>query len=164
MIEEVKKQHSAALIQLQSEHSGLQKRYDALQGEFDKQTEERNQAWSESHEAVVAKAEHETTTAADGQALRELTAIIQQASAGNSAVLSKNNDELFHQHIDAFAQKIEQGRERLAKGQQVDKKISSSEISFQNIPISRQPSPPDSFASSNRKRLSRRFFTPADNI
>jgi len=138
MVEEVKKQQSVALMQLQSEHDALRSTHKFLQEQYAKQNEERNQAWQESHEAVVANAELETKRKAESQSLQEIKDLIQQANANKLAESTKDKNDIFHRNVDAFATKIEEGRERVAKAQQVDKQLISADIACQTSPPDEQ--------------------------
>lgn len=159
VVEEVKKQHSVALMQLQSEHDALRSRHKLLQEQYDRQTEERNQAWQDSHEAVVANAELETNTKAESQNLQEMKDLMQQATVNKSAESTKDWNDLFHRNDDAFAAKIEEGRERVAKAQQVDKQLLSSDVACHTSPLNEQPQTSSS-SPSHPKRGSRfgKFF------
>lgn len=165
VVEEVKKQHTVALMQLQSEHDALRSRYKLLQGQYDKQSEERNQAWQESHEAVVANAQLVTKTKAESQSLQEIKDLIQQARIDKSAESTKDRNDLFHRNVDAFAEKIEEGRERVAKAQQVDRQLLSSNFRCQTAPPAEDHSQPASASQPKRASAIKRLFkrTNADH-
>lgn len=109
VIEEVRMQNSLAMTQLQSEHDALRNRHNRLHEMFVDLTEERNAAWHDSHEAVMAKAESDMKADADSQTLQESTDLLRQAGTLDSIDESKG--------IKIYASKIEESRERLAKAQ-----------------------------------------------
>ncbi|KAF6219763.1 hypothetical protein HO133_003588 [Letharia lupina] len=109
VIEEVRMQNSLAMTQLQSEHDALRNRHNRLHDMFVDLTEERNAAWHDSHEAVMAKAESDMKADADSQTLQESTDLLRQAGTLGSIDESKG--------IKIYASKIEESRERLAKAQ-----------------------------------------------
>lgn len=121
VVEEVKKQYSLALVQLQGEYDALRSRHKLLQGQHDRLAEERNQAWQESHEAVVAHAELEAKTRTEGQSLQEMKDLIQQATTNQPTEPTKGN-------FDPYAARIEENRERVAKRQQVDRNLFPSDV------------------------------------
>ena len=147
LIEEEKKQQSAQLTQLQNDYQALQSRHDILQVEYQKSTDERNQAWHESHEALIANTERD-------KAYQELTEMIQQAS-------SRTPTE-FREIVDAYATRIGQGREHLFRCQQVQRIISSSDLAIHDVSISPQSSSTYFPASLNIRRPVQRFVSAAD--
>ena len=70
----------------------------------------------------------------ESESHEELKDIIQQAAASLSAETTKDRNEFFHRNVDAFAAKIEEGRERTAKAQQVHEKLFSSDTTSQSAP------------------------------
>lgn len=162
MVEEVKRQHAIALIQLQSEHDALQKRHNRLQEDFDQQADERNQAWRESHEAFIATTQERTKTTATTQNLQEIRDIMMRASTAKSPNSIEYSSELWHRNIEALANTIEESHERMAKAQEVDLQISSSDIAFETLSLPQQSTPPRTPSVSPLKRISRKFFSPAD--
>ena len=159
LVEAVKKQNAMPLMQLQSQHDALQRRHKSLQEEFNTLREERNQAWRESHEAVVAKAEGDAKFAANNRSLDELSLMIQKAST-NISPNSKSS-------IQTFASKvIQETRERLAQGHQVDKMLPVTN----GTPLTPIPSPlpltvpsvASSPGSSHTSMFSKKFFGPED--
>lgn len=155
MIAESRKQSSAAQMQIQSELDALRKRYDRLQQEFDKQGEERNQAWRESHEAIVASANREAKAAVNDQSLHEMTDMILEASKGGAADLKASIE-------DALRPTIEGNRGLLAEQQQVQKHQDAPAETLLRSPQPSARSPSISSNSSRVKRISRRFFGPND--
>ena len=142
VIEEVRVQNSLALRQLQSEHDALRKRHNRLNDMFVELTQERNDAYRESHEAVIAKAETDMKAAADRQALQEATDLVREAATPNSMGQSKD--------IETYASKIEEGKERLAKAQKVSKEVIQSDVAFKIVSLPQQMSSPPSPLSSSR--------------
>lgn len=137
VVEEVRMQNSLATRQLQSEHDTLRKRHNRLNEMFVDLTEERNEAWRESHEALMAKGEIGMKADATSRTLREATDLLRHGATPKSIDSSKN--------IEIYASKIEEGRERLAKAQEVCKNVA-----FETFSLSRQPSSPHSASSSSR--------------
>lgn len=142
VVEEVRKQNSLAMRQLQSEHDALRKRYSRLNDMFVDLTEERNHAWRESHEAQMAKYEIGMKADDNRQTLQESTEILQQAATPESIGQSEN--------IEIYASKIEGGRERLAKHQKVCKEVIASDVAFKTVSLPQQPPSPHSPSSSSR--------------
>lgn len=142
VIEEVRMQNSLAMTQLQSEHDALRNRHNRLHEMFVDLTEERNAAWHDSHEAVMAKAESDMKADADSQTLQESTDLLRQAGTLDSIDESKG--------IKIYASKIEESRERLAKAQKVCKEAALSDVAFQPVSHPQQPSSPHSHSSSSR--------------
>lgn len=142
VIEEVRMQNSLAMTQLQSEHDALRNRHNRLHDMFIDLTEERNAAWHDSHEAVMAKAESDMKADADSQTLQESTDLLRQAGTLGSIDESKG--------IKIYASKIEESRERLAKAQKVCKEAALSDVAFQPVSHPQQPSSPHSHSSSSR--------------
>lgn len=140
VVEEVRKQNSLAMRQLQSEHDALRKRYNRLQDMFVDLTEERNEAWRDSHELLIAKGNIETETDAKSQTLEELTDLVRQATMLESISHSKG--------IEIYASKIEESRERLAKAQKVCKEVVPSAVAFEIVSLPQQPSSAHSPSSS----------------
>ena len=157
MIEELKKQQSIALMQLQSEHEILQSRHKSLREQYDRLTEERNQAWQESHKAVVAKAEHETKTNAESRAAQELVDIIRQASAKNLVGSPEGQKVNLPPEGDAYAQKIEDNRERVAKARQVQKQLFHLNPFCQMPPPNEQPHSSSSLHTERNSKFSKLF-------
>lgn len=139
VVEEVRKQSSLALRQLQSEHDALRKRHNRLNDMFVDLTEERNDAWRESHEAQLAKMDIWMKADANSQTLQESTEILRQAATPGSIDQSKN--------IEIYASKIEEGRERLAKNKKVCKEVN---VALETVSPPQQPSAPRSPSSSSR--------------
>ena len=152
IVEEVRVQNSLALRQLQSEHDALRKRHNRLNDMFVELTEERNDAYRESHAAVIAKAETDMKADADRQTLKESADLVQQAATPNSIRQSKD--------IETYASKIGEGKERLAKAQKVSREVVPSDVAFKTISLPQQTSSPPSpssssqFSSLNSSRLS----------
>lgn len=144
-----------ALMQVQGELDTLRIRYNHLQEEFDKQSEERNQAWRESHEAIITKAEGESKTAASNQSLLEITEMIWNATKDKSTDLNASVEK-------ALVPLISNNRELVAEKQHVDKKLVTADEVPLPSPQLRAPSPSPSSTSSRTQRLSRRFFGPKD--
>ena len=142
VVEELRKQNSVATRQLQSEHDALRKRHNRLQDMFVDLTEERNDAWRESHENLMAKAEVETKADADRQTLQEATDLLQQATTPDTIGHSKD--------IETYASKVEASRERLAKAQKVCQQVVPSDVAFETLYHHQQPSSPHSPSSSSR--------------
>ena len=142
IIQEVRTQDSSAARQLQSEHDALRKRHNRLNDMFVDLTEERNAAWHESHEILLEKGIVEGKAEANTQALRELSDIVRQATTPGSNGGNKD--------IEIYASKIEDGRERLAKAQQVCKEVLSLDVATETVSLPLQPSSPHSASSSSR--------------
>lgn len=142
VVEEIRVQNSLALRQLQSEHDALRKRHSRLNDMFVDLTEERNDAWRESHEALMAKSEIEARAEANGQTLQETTDILRQAAKAELIGQSKG--------IEVYANKIEEGRQRLAKAQKVRKEIALAHVACETVTLPWQPSSPQSPSSSSR--------------
>ena len=139
VIEEVRMQNSLAMRQLQSEYDALRKRHNRLNDMFVDLTEERNAAWRESHEALMAKGEIGMQADAYNQTLQEATDLLRQAGPTKSSDPSKD--------IEVYAKKIEEGRERLATAQQVCKQFVPSAIAFETVAHPRQSAPNASSSS-----------------
>lgn len=148
MVEQVKRQYSVELVQLRSEHDALWKRYNRLQEEFEKQWEERNQVWRESHDLVLAKAQAESDNAATWHVHQQLTDSIKQASK-DTAESIKNSTDVSQQNLQIITTKFEEGyatqingsRERLAVAQQVDQRLFVPDRTFPAFPSSTPKSP-----------------------
>ena len=141
IVEEVRMQNSLAMRQLQSEYDALRKRHNRMNDMFIDLTEERNAAWRESHEAVMAKGEIGMQADAYNQTLQEASELLRHAATTKSSDPSKD--------IEVYANKIEEGRERLAKAQKVCKQFVPSAITSETVARPRQPAPtaPSSSAS-----------------
>jgi hypothetical protein len=155
MIEEIKKQHGAALMQLQSEHDALRLRHTVLQGQLDKKMDERNEAWQEAHEALIAKSQADSDNQASNQGLVDLKDLIKKFSADKSAESTAHINEALERNVDIFVTKIEEGRERLAKQQQVSKQISSPNFASQNLSLPQQSIPSTIASPPPTKRASK---------
>ena len=142
VVEEVRKQNSVAMRQLQTEHDALRKRHNRLHDMFVDLTEERNDAWRESHEVLMAKGVVEMKADADSRTLQEATDLLRRAATPNPIGHNTN--------IEVYASKIEEGRERLAKAQKVCKEVDSSDVSFETVSHPQPPSSPHSPSSSSR--------------
>jgi len=161
MVEEVKRQYSIALTQLQSEHDALWKRYNRLQEDSDKLWEERNQAWRLSHDTVVAKTKDDLENVAIRNEHQKLTNYIMQASK-DTAESIKNSTDVSQKNLQIITAKIEEGyatqidgsRERIANAQQVDRQLFESGGTF----LAPLPSAPN---SPSFKGV-RKFFGPKD--
>lgn len=125
IIEAVKKQTSAALTALQREHEALQLLHTRVQDENDRLKDDRNHAWYEAHEAVVAKGLADSDYAANNQRLTDLKDMIRKFSNDKSTESTTQINEALETNIGVFARKIEEGRERTMKQQQVARQISS---------------------------------------
>ena len=155
VIEEVKKQCAVALMQLQNEHDALRLRHTVLQGQLDKKMDERNEAWQEAHEVLIAKSQADSDNQASNQGLVDLKDMIKKFSADKSAQSTTHINEALERNVEIFATKIEEGRERLAKQQQVSKQISSPDLPSQDLPLPQQSLPPAISSSPPTKRASK---------
>ena len=126
MVEAVKKQNSVALTALQCEHEALQLLHKRVQDENDRLKDDRNHAWYEAHEAVVAKGLADSDYTANNQRLTDLKDMIKKFSNDKSTESTTHINEALEMNIGVFARKIEEGRERTMKQQQVARQISSS--------------------------------------
>ena len=126
MIEAVRKQNSVALTELQREHEALQLLHKRVQDENDRLKDDRNHAWYEAHEAVVAKGLADSDYAANNQRLTDLKDMIKKFSNDKSTESTTQINEALEMNIGVFARKIEEGRERTMKQQQVARQLSSS--------------------------------------
>ena len=126
IVEAVKKQNSVALMLLQREHEALQLLHKRVQDENDRLRGDRNHAWYEAHEAVVAKGLADSDYAANNQRLTDLKDMIKKFSNDKSTESTTQINEALEMNIGVFARKIEEGRERTMKQQQVARQISSS--------------------------------------
>ncbi len=133
IIEEVRMQNSLALRQLQSEHDALRKRHNRLNDMFVDLMEERNAAWHDSHEVLIAKGMVEANAEANSRTIQESSDILRQAMTAES---SGQSDD-----VGIYANKIEEGRERLAKAQKVCKEV-FPDVAFETVSLSQQPSSP----------------------
>ena len=132
MVEEVRKQNSLALLKLQAEHGALQTLHRRIQDENFRLKDERNHAWYEAHEAVVAKGQADSDHAANNQGLADLKDMIEKYSTDRSAESNTRISEALERNFGVFAEKIEEGRARIVKQQQVAKMFSCSTSSAQN--------------------------------
>ena len=139
IIEEIRTQNSLAVRQLQSEHDALRKRHNRLNDVFVDLMEQRNGAWHESHEVLLEKGMMEGKAEANTQALQELSDIVRRAAMPESSGRSKD--------IEIYASKIEDGRDRLAKAQQVCKEVLSPNIATETVSLPLQPPSPNSASS-----------------
>lgn len=155
VIEEVKKRCAVALMQLQNEHDALRLRHTVLQGKLDEKMDERNEAWQEVHEVLIAKSQADSDNQASNQGLIDLKNMIKKFSADKSAHSTNHINEALERNVDIFATKIEEGRERLAKQQQVSKQISSPDLPSQDLPLPQQSFPPAISSSPPTKRASK---------
>ena len=126
IVEAVKKQNSVALMLLQREHEALQILHKRVQDENDRLKDDRNHAWYEAHEAVVAKGLADSDYATNNQRLTDLKDMIKKFSSDKSTESTTQINEALEMNIGVFARKIEEGRERTMKQQQVARQISSS--------------------------------------
>ena len=126
IIEAVQKQSSVALMLLQREHEALQSLHQGVQDENDRLKDDRNHAWYEAHEAVVAKGLADSDNAANYQRLANLEDMIKKFSNDKSTESTTQISEALEMNIGVFTRKIEEGRERTMKQQQVAKQIFSS--------------------------------------
>ncbi len=126
IVEAVKKQNSVALMLLQREHEALQLVHKRVQDENDRLKDDRNHAWYEAHEAVVAKGLADSDYAANNQRLIDLKDMIKKFSIDKPTESTTQISEALEMNIGVFARKIEEGRERTMKQQQVARQISSS--------------------------------------
>ena len=143
IIEGVRTENSLALRQLQSEHDALRKRHNRLNDMFVDLTEERNAAWHESHEILLEKGIVEGKAEANSQTLRELSELVRQATTPESNGGSKD--------IEIYASKIEDGRERLAKAQQVCREVFSPDVTSETVSLPSQPPSPHSTSSASSR-------------
>ena len=125
MIEAVREQNSVALTDLQREHEALQLLHKRVQDENDRLKDDRNHAWYEAHEAVVAKGLVDSDYAANNQRLTDLKDMIKKFSNNKSTESTTQINEALEMNIGVFARKIEEGRERTMKQQQVARQLSS---------------------------------------
>lgn len=109
VVEEVRKQNSLAMRQLQSEHDALRKRHNRLNDLFVDLTEERNDAWRDSHQVRLENVDIRMKADANSQTLQESTDLLQQSATPESTSQGKD--------IGLYASKIQEGRERLVKAQ-----------------------------------------------
>ena len=141
VVEEIRKQNSLALRQLQTEHDTLRERHNRLNDMFVDLIEERNAAWHDSHELLVQKSEIQAKAEAESQILQESSDILRQA------VTSESNSQ--SEGFETYTSKIEESRARLAKAQKVCQEMTSSDVTFEFVPLSEQPRPPHSPLSSS---------------
>ena len=140
VVEEIRKQNSLAMRQLQTEHDALRERHNRLNDMFVDMAEERNAAWQDSHEILLAKGKVESKAEADSQTLQESSDLLRQAVTPDLNGQSKD--------IEIYASKIEEGRQRLAKAQKVCREIVPSEIALQTVPLPQRQLSPHSPSSS----------------
>lgn len=145
VVEEVRKQNSLAMRQLQSEHDALRKRHNRLNDLFVDLTEERNDAWRDSHQVRLENVDIRMKADANSQTLQESTDLMQQSATPESTSQGKD--------IGLYASKIEEGRERLAKAQKVCKEVVPSDLAFETVSPPQQPSSPH-HSNSSSSRLS----------
>ena len=158
VVEEIRMQNSIALRQLQTEHDALRKRHNRLNEMFVDLTEERNAAWHDSHELLIQKGDIESKAEANKKVLQESSDILRKAVTPES---NGSNKE-----IETYANKIEEGKERLAKAQKVCRELVPSDNAFKTFSLSRKLSSPrtsssrlSSFASSNTSAASSSRFS-----
>ena len=142
MVEEIRKQNSLAMRQLQSEHDALRKRHNRLNDMFVDLTEERNTAWHEAHETLIQKVGVETKAEANNQTLQESSDILRQAVTPETNGQTKD--------VEIYVSKIEEGKERLAKAQKVYKQVVPLPTILEAISLPQQPPSPHSTSSSSR--------------
>ena len=142
VIEEIRKQNSLAMRQLQNEHDALRKRHNRVNDMFVDLTEERNTAWLEAHEHLIEKGETQRQAEADKQALQESSDILRQAVTPETSSQSKD--------IELYASKIEEGKERLAKAQKVHKQVVPLPTILEAVCLPQLPPSPYSNSSSSR--------------
>ena len=153
-IDEIRKQSFRALSQVQGELDALKGRYARLQIEFDKQQAERNEAWFQSHEAIVSKAQQDAELAAKDQTFKDLADLIEKAT-------SKDKVDFRATVQSALEPIVEGNRARIADSQQVEKQlIQSHALSVPSLPKAPLPSPSATPPCSNRS--SWRFFLSKD--
>ena len=134
-------QNSLTMRQLQSEHDALRKRHNRLNDMLLDLTEERNAAWHEAHENLIAKGEVETKAEANRQTLQESSEILRRGVSPEKVVQSKE--------IETYASKIEEGKERLAKAQKVYQNFIPLDTIYENVSLPQQPTTPHSTSSSS---------------
>ena len=140
VIEEIRMQNSLTMRQLQSEHDALRKRHNRLNDMLLDLTEERNAAWHEAHENLIAKGEVETKAEANRQTLQESSEILRRAVSPEKVAQSKE--------IEIYASKIEEGKERLTKAQKVYQKFIPLDTIYETVSLPQQPPTPHSTSSS----------------
>lgn len=152
IIEEVRMQTSLAMRQLQSEYDALRKRHNRMNDMFIDLTEERNAAWRESHEALMAKGEIGMQADAYNQTLQEASELLRQAATTKSSDPSKD--------IEVYANKIEEGRERLAKAQ---KQIEKQDILIKDLEarLDQTNTPAQADVEDSRREPTKNVPTPA---
>ncbi|CAF9936771.1 MAG: hypothetical protein ALECFALPRED_006976 [Alectoria fallacina] len=155
IVEEVRLQNSFAMRQLQSEHDALRRRHNRLHDMFVDQTEERNDAWHESHKVRIANAEIEMKADADRQTLQASTDLLRQNATATPKSIDQSRD------VEVYAKKIEEGRERLAKAQKVCKEVTPSAIAFDTVSLPQRPSSPHSPPPSSSSSSSSSSFSPS---
>lgn len=155
IIEAVKKQSSVALRLLQRDHETLQLLHKDIQDENDRLKDDRNHAWSEAHEAVVAKGLADSDYAANNQRLADLKDLIKKFSNDKSTESTTQISKALEMNIGIFARKIEEGIERTMKQQQVARQISSSRPLTPKTLLPEQYSAFGSPASPRPKQLSK---------
>ena len=148
IIEGIRTENSLALRRLQSEHDALRKRHNKLNDMFVDLTEERNAAWHESHEILLEKGIVEGKAEANTQTLRELSDLVRQATTPESNGQSKDLEMYASRSIEIYASKIEDGREQLAKAQQVCREVLSPDVTSETP--SQPPSPQSASSFSSR--------------
>lgn len=143
VVEEVRKQNSLAMRQLQSEHDALRKRHNRLNDLFVDLTEERNDAWRDSHQVRLENVDIRMKADANSQTLQESTDLLQQSATPESTSQGKD--------IGLYASKIQEGRERLVKAQKVCKEVVPSDLAFETVSLPQQPSSPHHSNSSSSR-------------
>ena len=140
VVEEIRMQNSTAMRKLQTEHDALRKRHNRLNEMFVDLTEERNAAWHDSHELLIQRGNIESKAEANKKFLQESSDILRQAVTPES---NGSNKE-----IEMYANKIEEGKERLAKAQKVCRELVPSDNASKTFSLSRKLSSPKTFSSS----------------
>ena len=138
MIEEIRMQDFSTMSQLQSEHDALRERFNRMNDMFVEMAHERNAAWRDHHEVLCEKAMIQSDAQANGQTLQEMTDMLRQA------VTPGSSDRVAD--IEIYARKVEEGRERLARAQQVCKEIFLPDDFLEKIPSAQQAKPSLSYA------------------
>ena len=154
-LEKAKRQGSINFMQAQGERDVWKQRCIHLQEENAKLFEERNQAWRESHEALVARTQGESNASANDQALRELTETILNAAKDQSTDLNASVEE-------NLVPLISTSRKLLAEKQEADKKLVSLEEVSPLSPQLTLPIPSPSSTFSHVLSMSKKFFGPRD--
>ena len=154
IVEEVRKQHSVALLQLQSEHAALKKSYDRLKQDYDCQargSKPTSQQTNGSPNPFVdgdskgAAALRSDTTLRDliAQSLKPTAESIQDSSHSYEQSIGNLTNKL----EEIYARPLEAGREQLVKAQQVDSNL------FSSLPSEQLPRRATSVISQQTRRL-----------